>query len=272
MSGRKGSLIQLGLTALLITVAAGVGYVIGGGMERRPVTDLAAVELSTPAPAETTPSVTHTTTPTTVAISTATPALAPTTTPTNVPTSLPDDATIFIRDDFSTTVYGWPQEETDTWSAGYKDGRYVLRLYGRTSFGFTTALPADNYRLSVDVAVTQGGAGVVFLFAEPGTTYRFLMTPDGAYSIERSDQQQQESIVTKVIDWTPHPALANDGGVNRLQIERRGNQIRFLVSDEEVTTFTVPEGATSNRYGFVLTARSGQAEAAFDNLLGERLP
>ncbi len=274
MSGRRGSFIQLGLAALLIAVATGVGYVIGGGIDRRSAVDLAAVELPTGFPAETVTPIARTATPALTALPThtATPALVPTTTPTNTPTALPDDSTIFIRDDFSTTVYGWPQEETDTWSAGYEDGQYVLRLYGRTSVGFTTALPADNYRLSVDIAVAQGGAGLVFLFAEPRTTYRFVITPDGAYSIERSVQQQQESVVTKVIDWMPHPALTRDGSVNRLQIERRGNQIRFLAGGEEITTFAVPEGETVNRYGFVITARSGEAEARFDNLLGERLP
>jgi hypothetical protein len=274
MRGSRLSVVQIGLATALIAVAAGIGFFIGGGFNRDTAIDLAALELptGTPSPARNPTRQPAATTPTVAATQTPTVAVTPTAELSSVPTPLVEEPDIFIEDDFSTTANGWPQEETDTWSAGYEDGRYVLRLNGRTSIGFTTRLPADNYRLGIDLAVVEGGAGLVFLFAEPGTTYRFLVTPDGAYSIEQSVQQQQESIVTKIVDWTPHPALANSGGVNRLLVERQGQQIRFLAGETEITTFDIPEGDTSNRYGFVLTARSGQAQATFDNLLGERLP
>jgi hypothetical protein len=241
MRGSRLSVVQIGLATVLIAVAVGIGFFIGGGFNRDIAVDLAALELptGTPGPAMSPTAQPPATTPTATATQTTTVVVTPTAEPSSVPTPLAEEPDIFIQDDFSTTANGWPQEETDTWSAGYEDGRYVLRLNGRTSIGFTTRLPADNYRLGIDLAVAEGGAGLVFLFAEPGTTY---------------------------------PALANDGGVNRLLVERQGQQIRFLAADTEITTFDIPEGDTSNRYGFVLTARSGQAQATFDNLLGERLP
>jgi hypothetical protein len=198
----------------------------------------------------------------------------PTVSPTATSTAQPQP-TVFIQETFDTAANGWPTGETETWSAGYADQRYQLKLSGQTSIGFTTELPADNYRLSVDVAVSGGGAGVVFLFAEPATTYRIIVAADGAYALERQEGNAttNENIVTKIIDWTESPALLKTpGAANRLMIERQGQKIRFMANDQPLTDFTVPPGPFVNRYGFVLTARDGQGAATFDNLRGERLP
>lgn len=176
---------------------------------------------------------------------------------------------LFIDEDFSSQAAGFPTRETPTWSAGFVDQRYQLVLNGQTSIGFTAAIPTNNYRLDVDVAVEQGGAGVVFLYADPETTYRILITTDGAYALER----QSNNEVTKLMDWTESPALQRGPGVtNRLRIERQGDLVRFFANDQPLTEYRIAPGPFVNRYGFVLTSKSGLGKATFDNLRGERLP
>ncbi len=193
---------------------------------------------------------------------TASPSIAEATT-----TSEPTEE-VFIRETFDEPSPKFPSRETATWSVGTVDQRYQFKLNGQPLIGASLPLPGENYRLSVDIAVVQGGAGIVFLFSEPATSYHIILSPDGAYSIER----REDGTSTIVVDWTPSPALQRTpGATNRLQIERRGALITFSANDQLLTEFTVPEGQFNPQFGLVLTSRSGQGEASFDNLLGERL-
>jgi hypothetical protein len=271
------------MVALTILCALGLGYltgaIAGGGVASRstsaplPQLDVRAATEEATTLIAVEPSVISTPEATARPTSTPTPRATATSTATSTATPSPPD--VFIEDTFATEVNGWPTGETETWTAGYVDQRYQLKLSGQTSIGFTTPIPADQYRLGIDVAVAEGAAGVVFLFAEPATSYRFILSADGAYAIERQEGNAttKENIVTKIIDWTEHAALKKIAGeTNRLTIEREGDRIRFTANDQLLTEFAVPPGPFVNRYGFVLTSRTGNGAATFDNLRGERLP
>lgn len=281
MRSNNSRWFQLAMVALTIICALGLGYltgaIAGGGVGSRSTTaplpqlDLGAATEEPATLVALEPTVTSTPQATARPTLTATPRATATATTTATPA--PPD--VFIEDTFETEANGWPTGETETWTAGYVDQRYLLKLNGQTSIGFTTALPAEEYRLGIDVAVNQGAAGVVFLFAEPATSYRIILSTDGAYAIERQEGNAttQENIVTRIIDWTDHAALKKGvGETNRLTIEREGDRLRFTANDQFLTEFAVPPGPFVNRYGFVLTSRTGQGEATFDNLRGERLP
>lgn len=267
--------LQLGLISLTILAALAVGYVTAGLAMRGGLAP--STEIVGPAATDTSLALDDTTTPAaqspvavveTEALPTAT--VAPTQTlavTATVPAAQQPD--VFIEDSFSSPANGWPTRETATWSAGYVDQRYQLTLNGQTSIGFTTPLPADNYRLSVDIGIENGGAGLVFLFADPATTYRIILTTDGAYALER----QTNNDVIRLVDWTANPALKQGiNAINRLTVERQGDVVRFFANDQPLTEYKIEPGNFSNRYGFVLTSKSGQGKAFFDNLRGERLP
>ncbi len=198
----------------------------------------------------------------------------PSVTATPVPVAAETTATapreeLFVQETFDAPAPAFPSRETTRWSVGYVDQRYQFKLNGQTLIGASLALPAENYRLGVDVAVSQGGAGLAFLISQPATRYHIIVSPDGAYAIERLDN----NVATKIVDWTPSPALQKKpGATNRLQLERHGDTIRFFANDQLLTDFTVPAGQFEPQFGLVLTSRTGQGEASFDNLLGERLP
>lgn len=229
---------------------------------RTPLPTLTAIAASSPAPRSTT-----------IAEASPSDTEVP---PDQVDTAVAEEPDVFINETFDggEGTSGFPTQQTDTWSAEVVDQRYQLTLNGQTFIGFSTRLPADNYRLGVDVAVAQGGAGVVFLREGAGDVqtgegilYRIILTPDGAYAIER--QQGEET--TKVVDFTANGAITPNAS-NRLEIERQGNTIRFNVNGQLLQDYEVGAGSFENRYGFVLTARSGQGQATFDNLRGEVLP
>lgn len=177
----------------------------------------------------------------------------------------------FVDDTFSEPTSNWPVRDTGTASAEYTNGRYRLTVTGQTSTGVSTVLPARNYRLSVDVTVTQGSAGIVFLSAAPTAFYHFLIDTEGSYAIQKVQQNMNNA--TTVVDWTKHAALQNgNDAVNRLRIERQGSTITFFANDQLLNTFELPVGELTNQYGFALTSEARQGEATFDNLVVERLP
>lgn len=176
----------------------------------------------------------------------------------------------FIEDRFDSSDSGWIVRETETWSAGYVDGRYQIVLNGQPGVSVSSNLPVQNYRVSLDVAVYEGVAGLVFLAAEPATFYRLMLTADGKYAIQA--QQQGSNAAEYIVDWTESPLLLRDGASNLVQIERRGSEMRFFVNERPLTTWTIPAGSFSNQYGFALASRTAVGRATFDNLVGVRLP
>lgn len=227
------------------------------------------VPTTQPAPTMT---VVPTVTPT--AVPTATPITQPAATPTiadDPPTTLVGTPDPFIEDAFSSTSSGWPIRETSTASAAYVDGRYQLVLDGQERVSLSTAFSVPDYQLSVDVAVKEGSAGIVFLSAEPATFYHLVVRPNGTYAIQVLDQAA--NMLNNVVDWTESSALQRGVDVtNHLRIERQSARVTFFANDQQLTEFTIPSGAFVNQYGFVLIAPTGQGQATFDNLVGERLP
>ena len=181
-----------------------------------------------------------------------------------------EDVSVFVQDDFENPASGWPTRETESWSAGYVNGRYQLTLKNQRTIGFSSPLSLDNYRLAVDLTVTsQASAGLIFLFANPTTFYHFVVTAEGAYALQRIEGDK----VINVENGVENSAFRRPIGTpNHLQIERQGGTVRFFANDQLLTTFTVPEGQFDNRYGFVLTSPRNQGRATFDNLRGERIP
>jgi len=159
----------------------------------------------------------------------------------------------------------WPTRDSTTAQLGYTDDRYQLVLSGQPNVGVTSVLPADNYRMAIDLSLAQGEAGAVFLAAEPATFYRVMINTEGAYAI----QSLQNDQVRNVVDWTDSPAL--NSTTTRLRIERQGNTVQFSADDQALTTFMVPDGPANNQIGVALVSDTGQGQATFSNLVVEEL-
>jgi hypothetical protein len=266
MRSRGVRSLQWWMVGLTILVALVVGYTTADLLTQGPSGEVGGLQ---PLPDVTQPFATTPAEPDTLA--SAAPASAATARPDVAEDASPAPAArVFIDESFDAASGDWPSQTSDRWSAGYDNGRYQLTLSGQTSIGVNARPPDDvtDYSIDVDVAVDAGGAGVVFLFAEPQQSYWLLISSDGAYAIQYEDGDE----VVQIRDWTPNDALrADPGATNRLRFERNGATISFFANDTPLTTFDIPDGEWTNRFGLVLTARSGDGSATFDNLRGERL-
>ncbi len=162
----------------------------------------------------------------------------------------------------------WPTRETNTAGMRSEADRYQLTLNGQPSVSVASVIPADNYRLSIDVTLVAGEAGVIFLAAEPATFYRIMFNTEGAYTIQQV-QQNSTTAATTVVDWTTSPALL--GKEHRVRIERQDNMVEFFANDQSLTTFVLPPGPSTNQAGVALAATSAQGRATFTTLVVERL-
>ncbi len=141
-------------------------------------------------------------------------------------------------------------------------------INGQPSVSVSSTLPADDYRLSIDVAIEDGAAGVIFLAVEPVTFYRILFNPQGTYTIQRV--QQNNDAVSTIVDWMASTALQSSDTIH-VQIERQGATIQFFANDELLTTMAVPDSPVTNQVGVVLTDPSERGQATFTNLVVDQL-
>ena len=177
----------------------------------------------------------------------------------------------FVDDTFSTPASGWLVRSTTRSDAAYVDGRYQLTLHGDTAISMSFSMPLERYRLSADVYVDAGQAGLVFVAAKPTTFVRLLIDRDGRYAVA----QQHEDVTRYLVDWTPSAALAaGSGAPNHLVVERDGRTIQLMANDHplgEPLLMTLTD-TLSGQYGLALASAEGQGRATFDNVVGERLP
>ncbi len=127
-------------------------------------------------------------------------------------------------------------------------------------------MSTDDYRLSIDIALERGAAGLVFLAAEPAVVYRIMFDAERGYAIERLPSTADQD----ALDWTPSAAV--QATPMRVRIERRDTTVQFFANDEPLTTFTVPDGPVTNHVGVALADASGEGQATFTNLVVERVP
>ena len=172
-----------------------------------------------------------------------------------------------VADSFDDRSSGWIERAAPTWSAGYIHGQYQITLTGQPALNMASPLEPGDYRLTADVAVEQGSAGLVFLAAKPATFYRFVISADGQFALQRQDGDASADVVA----WTPSSALTGAAGAShRLVVELAGDQVRFLIDDQLALTWPVPAEPVVSQYGLAVAAADNMAVATFDNLVAER--
>lgn len=176
--------------------------------------------------------------------------------------------TTFASETFDSAFSGWPVRPLAGWSGGYENGRYVVRVDGEQPIGIAYPVSSDNFRIVADVAVESGAGGLVFLYQKPASFLWLGVDAEGSAGVERFDGEE----ITSVVPWQPAGVAPGPDGTMRLEVERRGTTITVVCGGRQLATFEVPAGTWENRYGFVVAPRGGPATAAFDNLVGDRLP
>ncbi len=169
----------------------------------------------------------------------------------------------------------WVIEGDNAGQTSFINEQLVIELADNNIMQFTTLpdITFDNFILEVDARLLEGDLGSSFgvLFRMQDTTrfYRFEITGDGLYMVERRDGEQGW---TRFVDrWTESTAIKQGlGSVNRLRVEALGQTISLYVNDAPLYQFTDTAYSSGTIALDAGTFVQPAAQVAFDNLVVRR--
>jgi hypothetical protein len=186
-------------------------------------------------------------------------------------TATPDDVLFF--DNFSVGTSGnWQTEADEAGRTAIENGQMVVAVNAENTLQFTTLRDEtfDDFILEVEVSAIEGAAensyGILFRMQNPSEFYRFEITGDGKFMIERSDAG--ESWTRYLNDWTTSESI-NQGlnSLNKLRIEALGPNLTFYINDSEVHQLQDTRYLSGNIALDAGTFGQSSVTAAFDNIL-----
>lgn len=190
----------------------------------------------------------------------------------NVRVPLPSDNTLY-QDEFTFGRTGsWDLEGDDTAQAMIVPEQLMVQVNAPDTVQYATLLEPtfSDFALEVDVRQLNGDPqssyGVMFRMQGPDQFYRFEITSNGMYMLER--RNPDGTWFRFLPDWKDSPAIVQGlNAPNRLKVVARGPRIAVYVNDtllEEVTDRSYTTGQIALDAGTF--GRSG-LQVSFDNLL-----
>ncbi len=165
----------------------------------------------------------------------------------------------------------WSLEQDDLGSSAVVNEELVITIVAPNTLQYAS-LPQKifgDFALEVDATQRAGPAessyGILFRMQDDQQFYRFDVTGNGLYIIER---HESDGTWTRLVpDWMPSSAL-NQGlnVVNRLKVLATGPTMTFYANDElltQVTDTTLIDGFIGLDAG---TFGGGNLQVSFDNL------
>lgn len=185
-------------------------------------------------------------------------------------------ADVIFADGFVPGQMGnWVIEGDNAGQTAVIDERLVIELADNNIMQFSTLpdVTFDNFILEVDAQLLEGDLGssygVLFRMQDTTRFYRFEITGDGLYMVERRDG---EAGWTRFVDrWTESTAIRQGvGSVNQLRVEALGQTISLYVNDEPVFQFTDTAYSSGTIALDAGTFVQPAARVAFDNVVVRR--
>lgn len=169
----------------------------------------------------------------------------------------------------------WVIEGDNAGKTSLINEQLVIDLTDNNILQFSTLpdITFDNFILEVDARLLEGDLGssygVLFRMQDTTRFYRFEITGDGLYMVERRDGEQGW---TRFVDrWTESTAIKQGlGSVNRLRVEALGQTISLYVNDESLYQFTDTAYSSGTIALDAGTFVQPAAQVAFDNLVVRR--
>lgn len=187
--------------------------------------------------------------------------------------TIPGVAKPLFREDFVLGQTGsWHLESDDSGSATIVPEQLLIEVQNPHLVQYATLLePAlADFFLEVDGRILSGSPqssyGVLFRMQGPQQFYRFEITGDGTYILERHDIGGSRTLFMG--DWRDAESI-NQGLniVNRLGIEAQGPNISLFVNDVPLEQFSDDTYASGNIALDAGAFDTAPIQVSFDNLL-----
>ena len=188
----------------------------------------------------------------------------------------PKDGGVYFSDEFDPGDTGdWYLEADDQGSSAVIGERMVITIDAPNSAQYSTLRnhTFGDFALEVEATQVEGNPGnshgVLFRMRSPSEFYRFDITADGNYVIERRNADGTWSRLLD--DWTPSTAIRQGlNNTNRLKVVAEGAKLTFFVNDQELQTITDNAYLSGNIALDVGTFGQTASSVAFDNVVVRR--
>lgn len=186
---------------------------------------------------------------------------------------IPGASRALFRDEFVPGHTGnWLLEHDETGSTAIVPEQMLIEIAVPDLVQYATLKEPtlSDFTLEVDGRLMAGSPvssyGVLFRKQGPQAFYRFAITGDGMYTLERHDPDGARLMFTG--DWRDSAAINQGlGTTNHLKVTADGPSISLFVNDQLLDQFSdqaYSEGTIALEAG---TFRDGSLQVAFDNLI-----
>jgi hypothetical protein len=187
-----------------------------------------------------------------------------------------EDEDVLFLDDFSgSRAAPWQLEADDVAGTTIQDERLIITVNQANTLQYANLSEPlfDDFILEVDatqlVGEPENSFGVLFRVQSPGEFYRFDITGDGRYTVERRNLDGSWTRLTD--DWAKSTAIRGGlNATNRLRIVAEGPQLTFFANDELLQTFTDNAYREGNIALDAATFGHVPLSVAFDNVVVDR--
>ena len=184
-----------------------------------------------------------------------------------------DDENVLFHDEFIVGQTGeWQLEGDDIGRTAVIDEQLQIHVDAPGTLQYATLLNPSfgDFILEVDARQLAGDPdssyGLLLRMQGPGQFYRFEITADGRYMIERHNADGSWDRFLN--DWTASPAIGQGmNAPNRLRIEAVGPDMSFYVNGTLLTKISDSQYATGTIALDAGTFSQPGLKAAFDNLI-----
>lgn len=183
---------------------------------------------------------------------------------------------VLFQDDFSDPLRGdWHLEGDEQGQAEIVDGQLTVRVQAPATAQYVTldGQVFADFLLDVDATQVSGqrGAsyGILVRMAAPGQFYRFEVTSDGEYVVERHDGAGSWDRLTD--GWQSSSAILRGiNETNQLRVAATGSTLSFYANETllvQVIDATYERGAVALDAG---TFNQNETQVTFDNVVIRR--
>lgn len=191
----------------------------------------------------------------------------------NLPLARTGERDVIFHDDFEDTLSGsWHLEADSQGQAEVGNGKLLVTIAAPATVQFVTLEDQIFSDFVLDVEAAQVGGpvgssyGVLIRMAAPGQFYRFEVTSNGEYTVERhegsgtwtrlTDGWQQSAAILQGLDQVNHLRVAAVGG--RFSFYANETLLTQVFDDAYVTGAIALDAGTFNQ---------GELQVAFDNVI-----
>jgi hypothetical protein len=179
---------------------------------------------------------------------------------------------LFSEDFVAGEANGWQTESDDLGYTAVVNEQMVIEVSAPNVLQYVTLEEPlfDDFILEVDVTQLAGPAegsyGVLFRMSNPGQFYRFDLTGNGLYIIER--RNGDGTWARLVDDWVPSPAIRQGlNSTNRVRVAAVGPSLFFYINDQLVQQLTDQTHLSGQIALDAGTFGQPGLQVAFDNLI-----